>query len=119
MTAKSESRYATFAEVTAEMQRRIEHPYRLACVTCTMFEHADEMTVKEYDITEPATKVFSMHGFCRRYAPRPVLDLEGDGRAAWPIVDYKRDYCGEHRLITSIPAELADRYTLKTKPEHE
>ena len=115
MAKESKSRYATFDEVAGEMQRLIKHQHRLACATCMFFEHADEMTLEEFDITEPPFKMLSMQGLCRRNAPRPVLDLDDDGRAAWPIVDYKSDWCGEHRMASNDRNELANKYTQRVK----
>lgn len=111
---KTDSRYATADEVTKEMQQLIDLRHRHACATCVFFEPSDDMVVEFYDITDPPAASFVMHGLCRRHAPRPVLDLEDDGRGAWPIVDFKQDWCGEHRRAGD-PIELADRFTHKPK----
>lgn len=114
---KTDSRYATADEVTKEMRQLIDLRHRHACATCMFFEPADDMVIEFYDITDPPAASFVMHGLCRRHAPRPVLDLEDDGRGAWPIVDYKQDWCGEHQRAKNDPIELADRFTQKVNAD--
>lgn len=113
---KIESRYATLEEVSNEIKQILVTPF-LHCATCIFFENSDEMVVEFHDISTPPIPSFLMIGLCRRHAPKPVLDLDGDGRAAWPIVDYKQDWCGDHQLRERPWEQLAHRYSSKVNAD--